>query len=184
MSLRSSARRTPGGRPRINRVPMPLLAHGFPWLTVVLCSIMPSWLLIASAPILPPFGFLAFLAWRQLRPGLLPIWAGLPLGFVNDLYSGEPLGFAILSWSLAAIILDEVETRLPWRNFVTEWLVAVLLIGVYIALSLGAADLAGAGANIKVIVPQLVISLLTYPLVGRLIAVADRFRLRPFVLAR
>ncbi|WP_260921725.1 rod shape-determining protein MreD [Novosphingobium sp. 9] len=184
MSLLPSARDRLGGRPRINRVPSPVLAHVVPWLTIVLCSMVPGWLLIASAPVLPPFGFLTYLAWRQLRPGLLPIWAGLPLGFVDDLFSGQPIGFAVLSWSLAAIALDLVETRLPWRNFITEWLVAVSLVITYILLGLGVADIDGAHAMVQVIVPQLVISLLFYPLVGRVIAAADRFRLRPIRSAR
>ena len=72
----------------------------------------PGWLLIASAPVLPPLGFLAFVAWRQLRPGLLPVWAGLPLGLFDDLFSGQPFGTAVMLWSIAAIVLDVIEARL------------------------------------------------------------------------
>ncbi|PEQ11177.1 rod shape-determining protein MreD [Novosphingobium sp. PC22D] len=169
-----------GPRKRINRVPSPILARGLPWLSVVFCSILPGLLTIASAPVLPPLGFLAFVAWRQLRPGLMPVWAGLPLGLVDDLYSGQPFGSAVMLWSGAAIVLDEIEARLPWRNFLTEWLVAMGLILAYIVLSLLVANIAGASAPIHVIVPQTVISLLCYPLVGRLVAIADRIRLIPF----
>lgn len=168
------------GRKRINRAPSPLLARGMPWLSVMVCSILPCLLLIASAPILPPLGFLAFVAWRQLRPGLMPVWAGLPLGFFDDLYSGQPVGSAVLLWSLAAIALDEIEERLPWRNFLTEWLVAIALILSYIVLSLFIANIAGASTPLHVVVPQIVISFLCYPFVGRLVALADRFRLIPF----
>lgn len=168
------------GRKRINRVPSPVLARGLPWVSVMFGSIFPGLLLIASAPLLPPFGFLAFIAWRQLRPGLLPIWAGLPLGFFDDLYSGQPVGSAVLLWSLSAIVLDEIEERLPWRNFLTEWLVAMALILAYIVLSLFIANIAGASTPLHVIVPQVLISLLFYPFVGRLVALADRLRLIPF----
>jgi len=168
------------GRNRINRVPSPIMARGLPWASVMISSILPGLLLIASAPILPPLGFLAFVSWRQLRPGLMPVWAGLPLGLFDDLYSGQPAGSAVLLWSLAAIVLDEIEERLPWRNFLTEWLVAMALILAYIVLSLFIANIAGASTPLHVIVPQIVISLLFYPFVGRLVALADRIRLIPF----
>lgn len=184
MNLFPGTRGTISGRPRLNRKPLSVLVYGVPWATVALFSILPSWSMIASAPVLPPFGFLAFLAWRQVRPGLLPIWAGLPLGLTDDLFNGQPFGFAVLMWSLAAIVLDEVEMRLPWRNFITEWLVAVGLMITYILVSLAVADLGGAAAPVQVVVPQIVIALLSYPLIGRFIALADRFRLRPIVIAR
>lgn len=171
-------------RQRINRRPSTIVAHSLPWLTVLAGSVVPGWLLIASAPVLPPLGFLVFVAWRQLRPGLLPMWAGLPLGLFDDLFSGGPFGTAVLLWSLAAIVLDNVEARLPWRNFLTEWLVAVGLIIAYILLCLGVSNIAGAAAPLRIIVPQVVISVFSYPLVGRLVALADRLRLTPFLVAR
>ncbi|WP_091146588.1 rod shape-determining protein MreD [Novosphingobium sp. CF614] len=178
------SRRDGTARQRINRAPSPLLARGLPWLTILLGSLLPGLLLIASAPVLPPFGFLIFVAWRQLRPGLLPIWSGLPLGLFDDLYSGQPFGSAVLLWSIAAIALDLIEARLPWRNFLTEWLVAIGLIVAYIVLSLALANMAGAAVSLPVIVPQIVISVLSYPLVGRVVAMADRFRLTPFMVLR
>jgi len=171
-------------RPRINRVPSPAVARGTPWLTIMLGSLLPGLLLIASGPVLPPFGFLTFVAWRQLRPGLLPIWAGLPLGMFDDLYSGQPFGSAVLLFSAAAIGLDVIETHLPWRNFLTEWLVAIGFIVLYIAAGVGLANLDGAPAPLRVVVPQIVISVLLYPLVGRFVALADRLRLTPFVEVR
>ena len=134
---------------------------------------------IASAPVMPPLGFLAFIAWRQLRPGLLPIWAGLPLGLIDDLYSGQPFGSAVMLWSLAAIALDIVETRLPWRNFITEWAVAAGLIALYICSGLALANLAVAKTPIVFVVPQICISILVYPLIGRAVALFDRIRLMP-----
>lgn len=171
-------------RPRINRAPSPFVARGTPWLTVMLGSLVPGFALIASAPVLPPFGFLVFISWRQLRPGLLPVWAGLPLGVFDDLYSGQPFGSAVLLFSAAAIALDVIETRLPWRNFLTEWLVAIALIIVYIAIGLALANLGGAYTPLRVTWPQIVISILAYPLVGRFVALADRFRLTPFLEIR
>ncbi|HKX78686.1 MAG TPA: rod shape-determining protein MreD [Novosphingobium sp.] len=171
-------------RRRINRAPSPFFAHSVPWVSTMLGSILPTWIIIASAPVVPPLGFLAFLAWRQLRPGLLPIWAGLPLGLFDDLYSGQPGGSAVFLWSIAALVLELVETRFPWRNFVTEWLVAAAMIASYIVFSLVIANLAGASTSLVVIVPQIVVSILCYPLIGRVVAMLDRMRLTPIMELR
>jgi rod shape-determining protein MreD len=168
-------------RKRINRAPSPLLARGIPWLTVMLASLLPVCLVIASAPVLPPFGFLVLLAWRQLRPGLLPVWAGFPLGFFDDLFSGQPFGTAMMLWSAATLALDLIEARFPWRSFVLEWLVAAGFMCVYVPLCLLLANIAGASSPLTVIVPQIVLAILVYPLVGRAVALADRFRLLPFM---
>jgi rod shape-determining protein MreD len=168
-------------RRRINRAPSPIVARSVPWASVMLASLIPGWLFLASAPYVPPFGFLTLLAWRQLRPGLLPVWAGLPLGFFDDLFSGQPMGSAILLWSVAMIVLDAIEARFPWRNFALEWLVASALIGVYVVACLGAANVTGGAAPIAVLAPQAITAVLVYPVVGRVIAALDRFRLIPFV---
>lgn len=168
-------------RRRINRAPSPFVARSVPWLAVMLGTLLPGWLFMASAPYVPPFGFLTLLAWRQLRPGLLPVWAGLPLGMFDDLFSGQPLGSAILLWSLAMIVLELIELRFPWRNFALEWLVATALIVVYVVGSLGAANAAGGNTPIAVLAPQIILSVLVYPFVGRIVAALDRFRLIPFV---
>lgn len=178
------ARRSALPRSRINRAPSPLLARSLPWLAIMLASLVPGWVTIASAPVLPPLGFLMFVSWQQLRPGLLPIWAGLPLGLFDDLFSGQPFGSAVLLWSLSAIVLEVIEMRLPWRNFLTEWLVAIGLIVAYIVFSLALANIAGAAASLHVIVPQIVISVLSYPLVGLVVAKVDRLRLTPLMVLR
>ena len=54
--------------------------------------------------------------WRMLRPGLLPLWAGLPMGLFDDMYSGQPLGSGILLFSLTLIALDLIELRFPWSG--------------------------------------------------------------------
>ena len=168
-------------RKRINREPSPLLAIGLPWLSIILASVMMTIVVIASAPIVPPLGFLLFIAWRQLRPGLLPVWAGLPLGIVDDLFSGQPIGSAVMLWSLAAIALEILEARLPWRNFLTEWVVASALIAIYIGFGLLLANFTAASTPFLFVMPQILLSILIYPLVGRVAAFIDRIRLIPVV---
>jgi rod shape-determining protein MreD len=166
-------------RRRINRAPSPILARGVPWLSVMLASVLPTWLFMASAPYVPPFGFLTVIAWRQLRPGLLPVWAGLPLGLFDDLYSGQPMGCAILLWSIAMVVLDAIELRFPWRSFALEWLVATALILCYIFACLGLANASGAAAPVAILAPQAILAVLIYPVVGRVVAALDRLRLIP-----
>ncbi len=168
-------------RQRINRQPSAILAIGLPWVTIALGSIIATVILIATAPLIPPVGFMLFVAWRQLRPGLLAVWAGLPLGLFDDLYSGQPLGSGVLLWSLTAIALDYVEVRLPWRNFGTDWLVASGLIAAYIVIGLAIANAGGGSTSIFVILPQIGISILAFPVIARIAALFDRMRLIPFV---
>lgn len=165
-------------RPRINRSPSPLLALAMPWLVIALGSLSPYWPLVASAPLVPPLGFMALIAWQQARPGLLPVWAGLPLGLFDDLYSGQPFGSAILLWSIAVILLDFVETRFPWRGFALNWLFAAAVIAAYLFLAQALAQ-PGLLAEPLAILPQLGLSILLYPLIARLVALFDRFRLIP-----
>ena len=175
-TLHAKARRDPYGS-KINRAHLPVLALGLPWLTILLGSLTPWLPIIAPAPVLPPFGFLLMLAWRLLRPGLLPLWAGLPLGLFDDLYSGQPLGSGVLLFSLTLIVIELVEIRFPWRNFWLDWLTASAILTVYLMV---AALLSGAELSLMqlgVIVPQLVLSIVLFPVVARLVAQLDRLRL-------
>jgi rod shape-determining protein MreD len=169
-------------RPRpLNRVPSPVLALSTPWLSILLASLLPLMPVIASAPILPPSGLLMLLAWRQVRPGVLPIWAGLPLGAVDDLFSGQPFGSAILLWSLAMIMLDAIDAKFPWRSYWLDWLVSAGLIIVCQFLGLAFANASGGSTAIAVLAPQLATSILLYPLAGRLVSRLDSMRLMPIV---
>ena len=176
-TLHPNARRDPYGS-KINRSHLPLLAIGLPWLTILLGSLTPWLPVIASAPVLPPFGFLMMLAWRLLRPGLLPLWAGLPLGFFDDLYSGQLLGSGVLLFSVTLIVIELVEARFPWRNFWLDWLMAAAIITTYIvaaALFSGGVD---TFVQLSVILPQLLVSIVLYPVIARFVALLDRLRLK------
>ena len=168
------------GGGRINRAPSPAFAILVPWLSILLGSLAPFLPVISPAPILPPFGFLLMIAWRLLRPGLLPLWAGVPLGLFDDLFSGQPLGSGILLFSLALLAIDPVELRFPWRGFWQDWLAAALLVTAYLA---SAALISGAKLTpiqLRVIVPQLLLSIVLFPILVRMVALLDRLRLRPF----
>lgn len=167
------------GRPQINREPSKILAIAAPWLLVMFGSLSPAWPVIASAPLMPPFGFLLLVAWQQLRPGLFPVWAGLPLGLFDDLYSGQPFGSAVFLWSTAMIALDLFEARFPWRGVVFNWLVASGLLAVYLIGAAGIAEMGGGDASIRVMLPQMLFSILAYPVLALVVSWTDRLRLIP-----
>ncbi len=167
------------GKPRINRIASPVLALATPWLLVMLGSLSPTWPVIASAPVLPPFGFLLLVGWQQLRPGLFPVWAGWPLGMFDDLFSGQPIGSAVVLWSVAMLALDFLDHRFPWRGFVLNWLVASAFITGYLFLALQIANMAGGAASAVVLLPQIAVAVLAYPVTARLVGLADKFRLIP-----
>lgn len=174
--LNPRSRRDPYGS-RINRRESLILAYGLPWATIMLGSLTPWLPIIAPAPLLPPLGFLLMLAWRLLRPGLLPAWAGLPLGLFDDLYSGQPMGSGVLLFSIALIIIELVEIRFPWRTFWLDWLTATGLIVPYLVI---AAVLSGTDltlVQLRVIAPQLLLSVVLFPMIARMVAMLDRLRL-------
>jgi len=162
---------------RINRDHSPLLAYAVPWATILIASILPMFPIASAAPVVPPIGLMTLLAWRLMRPGLLPVWAGFPLGLFNDLFSGQPFGSAIMLWSLAMIAIEAIETRFPWRSFVQDWLIAV---GIVTACVVAGACLSGASLNpplFAALAPQVLLSLMLYPIIARMISALDRFRL-------
>ncbi|GAA0278629.1 hypothetical protein GCM10009127_19550 [Alteraurantiacibacter aestuarii] len=162
---------------KINRDHSPALVFGVPWITILLGSLTPMLPIIAPAPVVPPLGLLFLIAWRLLRPGLLPLWAGFPLGLFDDLFSGQPMGSGILLFSLAMIAIDLLEMRFPWRGFWQDWLTASLILIVYLCV---AALVSGAQLTVihlGVIVPQILLSIVLFPLVARIVSMLDRIRL-------
>lgn len=162
---------------KINRDHSPILAYGIPWLTILLGSLSPMLPVIASAPVIPPFGLLFMIAWRLLRPGLLPLWAGLPLGFFDDLYSGQLLGSGVLLFSIVLIALDLIEIRFPWRNFFQNWLIAAIFISSYLAAAALFSGVELTLVHFRVILPQLLLSLVMFPIIASIVALLDRIRL-------
>ena len=131
--------------------------------------------LIATVPILPPLGLVMLLAWRLLARFALRPWAAAPLGLFDDLVSGQPLGSAVLIWSAIFLAIDLIESRLVFRDFWQDWLIAggailfALAMGRVLALPIGArAD----GAMLA----QAAAAILLFPIATRLVAWIDRKR--------
>jgi rod shape-determining protein MreD len=162
---------------KINRDHSPLLAYAVPWVSIMLGSLTPLLPVIAPAPILPPFAYLLLLAWRLMRPGLLPSWAGLPLGAFDDLFSGQPFGSGVLLFSLTMIGLELLDLRFPWRSFWQDWIAAIGLIAAYLV---AAALVSGAhphSLEFVWLVPQFLLSIVAFPAIARIVSLLDRLRL-------
>ena len=162
---------------RLNREHYPVIATTVPWLSIMLASIVPIFFIATALPLVPPTGFLMLLGWRLVRPGLLPVWAGAPLGLFDDLFSGQPAGFAMVTWSLAMIFIDVIETRMPWRSFLRDWLTAAMLLLLYILAGWALSGGSPTRFSLIALLPQLVLSILIFPILSRFIARLDRLRL-------
>lgn len=162
---------------RINREHSPLIAMAIPWVSIILGSLLPIFFIATALPLVPPTGFLILICWRLVRPGLLPVWAGAPLGFFDDLFSGQPLGSGILLWSLTMIAIELLDRRIPWRSFLQDWIAATLVLLAYL---LAAFVVSGSTATWPALValgPQMLLSVLLFPVAARLVATLDRIRL-------
>jgi rod shape-determining protein MreD len=140
----------------------------------ILLSLLP---IVASAPLLPDLGFVTLLVWRLLRPEIWSAQVALALGFVNDLVVGHPIGQSMLLWTAAFLVLDLLDSRLGFRDYLMDWLIGAALI---IFHTLGAwyiALLMGSDVRFTVILPQLGLCVLVYPVVARLVLGLDRWRL-------
>lgn len=155
-----------------------LHTRGTPVVTVLVGSILPGLLpIVAQTPLLPPLGFMIFIAWRLLRPDIWPLWIGLPLGLVDDLMSGGPIGGAVVLWTLVLLGL-EVENRRPfWRDYWHDWMSAAFAIAFVLFFSWAFVRFAGNGGSVVQIVPQIAYGIGLFPLVVRLCAALDRWRL-------
>ncbi len=155
----------------------PLRIGMLPTLSVIAASAITALPFVADAPVLPPFGFLLFLAWRLMRSDLWPVWIGMPLGLWDDLLSGQPVGSAIALWTIVMLAMDALDRRVIWRDFKIDWAIG----GVALAFVLsGGALLAGgaiSGSIVLLVAPQLVWSWLLLPLVMLLVARLDGWRL-------
>jgi rod shape-determining protein MreD len=162
---------------RFDREQSLLKMLAIPIASIVLASMVTTLPFLTTQPLLPPFGLLTFLAWRLMRPGLLPLWSGVPFGLIDDIFSGQPFGSAGLLWSLAILVIEIIDARAIWRDYMQDWLIASLLIIAVLLGGLWIAGMAHAVPNPVVLFPQMLLSILLYPLVVRICARLDSWRL-------
>lgn len=144
-------------------------------LSIILGSLVTLVPFKATVPLFPPFGLLMLLAWRLHRPDLLKPWAPLLLGLVDDLISGQPLGNAMFFWTVSLLVIDILDTRIVWRDFFQDWLLAAGAI----AFCLIGGRLVAAPINAHVdtmVLIQILVSIAIFPALSRLVTRLDRRR--------
>lgn len=167
-----------GPLPRLGRNPSRWRIQVTPVLTVLFGSALPALLpVIVQSPTLPPFGLLFLVGWRLLHPELWPLWIGAPLGLFDDLMSGQALGTAVFLWSVIMIAIEQIDARMMWRDYWQDWLIAAVACLLFLGGGLLLAHLGGSRAPLLLILPQWLWSVLLYPLIVRLIAWIDRWRM-------
>jgi rod shape-determining protein MreD len=148
-----------------------------PAATVVAASLLAALPIVSVSGWFPDFGYLALISWRLLRADPWPAWWAAPLGLVNDLFTGYPIGFSMALWSATMLALDLIDRRTMWRDYWIEWMVAAVLIALDEWLQWWVALLNGADIPFVMMVPQLLISICVFPLSAWAVSRVDRWRL-------
>jgi rod shape-determining protein MreD len=147
-----------------------------PVVTVMLGSLAVLLPVVSTVQAMPSLGMLMMMGWRLPRPGLWPAWAGLPLGFFDDLFSGQPLGTSMALWTITLLCIDYADIRLVWRDHWQDWcLAAVMMAGVAIG-SWAIVQFTGGASPAILLLPPVLFGAMLYPSVARLCAALDRWR--------
>lgn len=153
----------------------PRSARLLPWISVLLGSLVTIVPVVASLPLLPPVGLLVLLAWRLLAPLALRLWAPALLGLFDDLVSGQPVGSAMLLWTLASLLVQALDARSGVRDFLQRWGIAAVAIALCLVGGRLIASPLGAHVD-TVLVLQVVVSILLFPLVAFTVTRVDARR--------
>lgn len=148
-----------------------------PVVATIAASFMNLLPMVSTAPLMPPTGFLMLLAWRLLRPELWPVWIGVPLGLIDDVLSGQPLGTAMSFWTLTLLVLDLIDSYMIWRDYWIDWAVALIAVVLYILAGYWFSGLRSSPMSIESLIPQMLLSILVFPAFVRICARLDRWRL-------
>ena len=148
-----------------------------PAASVVVASLLSALPIVSTSGWYPDLGFLLLIAWRLLRADPWPAWWAAPLGLVNDLFTGYPIGFSIALWSATMLALDLIDRRTMWRDYWIEWVLAAVLITVDEWLQWRVARAVDAAPAVTKIIPAIVISICLFPLVAWIVSRIDAWRL-------
>lgn len=162
---------------RLNREQSQLRMLTIPIASVMLGSMLTAMPVIEGQALMPPMGLLIFIAWRLMRPGLWSMWAGLPFGLFDDMFSGQPFGSAGLLWSLSMLAIELLDARAMWRDHWQDWFIGAILIILNLLGGLFFVGLAYTRPDPITLLPQILLSILLFPLIVRCCSRLDRLRL-------
>lgn len=160
---------------KIGQAPVPA-ASFVPAASVVGAMLLAGLPIVAETGWLPHFGFLMLIAWRLRRPDPWPAWWAAPLGFLNDVLTGSPIGLSVTLWTLAMLALDAADRRTIWRDYWIEWALAALLIVVDEIAHWQVAAWMDAPAPFIIMIPPVFISIAAFPLFAWTAGRIDRWR--------
>lgn len=167
---------TPKGA-RLNKGPR-TGAEFLPAATVVAGSLMSLLPIVSATGWWPDWGLLMLVAWRLLRADAWPAWWAAPLGFVNDLILGNPIGLSVALWAAMMIAMDILDRRTQWRDYWIEWGIAALFLAIAELAQWRAAAALGAPVPLGVTAgPSTVVGILCFPVAAFIAARIDRWRL-------
>lgn len=169
---------------RINRRHSPFFVFLVPIASILLGSILPFFLIAGDYPIIPPLGYMMLLAWRFMRPELMPVWAGIPLGLFDDIFNAEPMGWSLMTWSLTLLVFYSLDDFFPWRGFIVNWVLGAVFAVLYISFGAIVANHGIDGELLIAIIPQMLLAILAFPLFSLLVARLDELRLTRFRVRR
>ena len=148
-----------------------------PAATVVGGSLLSALPIVSMSGWYPDFGFLVLIAWRLLRSEPWPAWWAAPLGFVNDLLTGSPIGLSVTLWTVTMLILDLIDRRTIWRDYWIEWVLASILLLANVSAEWHVASVMGAPLPFTSVIPPLLVAVFSFPIVAWLVSRLDRWRL-------
>jgi rod shape-determining protein MreD len=148
-----------------------------PAATVAAASLLAALPIVSTSGWYPDLGYLALISWRLLRSDPFPGWWAAPLGLVNDLFTGLPIGFSIALWSATMLALDLVDRRTMWRDYWIEWVLAAVLLAINEWFQWRVAAAVGGAPPFVAMVPPLVISICVFPVSAWLVSRIDAWRL-------
>lgn len=83
----------------------------------------------------------------------------------------------MLLWTLVMLGLDVVDRRMVWRDFWQDWGLASALLALVLTGGLLIANWTGGDTAWLIIAPQILASIALFPMVARLGATLDQWRL-------
>ena len=143
-------------------------------IAAILLALLPF---VVATPLIPDLGLMVLVAWRLLRPEIWTANAALGLGLFNDLVGGNPIGQSMLLWTSLFLVFDLVDSRLGFRDYLMDWAIAAAAIAAVHAGAWYLAVLLGAGTSVMIVLPQIALAMLAYPIVARIVVGLDRWRL-------
>lgn len=163
-------------RRRLNRGPRTGVRF-IPALSVVAASLLAALPIVSQSGYWPDFGLLMLISWRLLRADVWPAWWAAPLGFVNDVLTGQPVGLSVVLWTSIMLAMDLVDRRTQWRDYWVEWALAAIIVLAAESAEWKVAAWGGAPLPFVQMIPGVLIGILTFPLFAYLAGKLDRWRL-------